>query len=103
MTFSPRAIEAACEAFMGTNDLLGKQMEVALSAALAVDGVALVPREPTAEMFCAAVPFPAHLVHERDDPAYTKRMEAATLADRLHARQIWLDMLAAASDREELK
>jgi hypothetical protein len=41
MTFSPKAIEAACEAFMGTNDLLGKQMEAALSAALAVDGMAL--------------------------------------------------------------
>lgn len=128
MTFSPRAIEAAAEAMkLGVcqycrQPAVGagggvvdcncpyrvwdeptdkERAQIALTAALAVDGVALVPVEPTAEMFCAAVPFPAHLVHERDDPAYTKRMEAATLADRLHARQIWLDMIAAASDREE--
>ena len=48
MTFSPRAIEAALDAFNGcksSNDI--DAMQDALSAALAVDGVALVPVEAT--------------------------------------------------------
>ena len=72
-----------------------------LTAALAVDGVALVPVEPSAEMLCAAVPFPLLLVKERNDPQYTKNMEAACLVERAVARQVYRTMLAAASDREE--
>jgi hypothetical protein len=126
MTFSPRAIEAAARALYeqssGRTDwddaaavdkqyadgleLLPKgywrdQARVALSAALAVDGLALVPVEPSAEMLCAAVPFPLLLVKERNDPQYTKNMEAACLVERAVARQVYRTMLAAASDREE--
>lgn len=75
MTFSPRAIEAAARA-IALADLdeqtresinLEKHMsfvrahyeelaQAAITAALAVDGLCLVPKEPTAKMIAAAFP-----------------------------------------------
>jgi hypothetical protein len=53
-------------------------------------------REPSDEMLAATVPFPDHLVRERNSPDYEKHMAAATLADRMGVRQDWQDMIDAA-------
>lgn len=73
MTFSPKAIEAAARA-LRERDMAGRltirweclpsgkkrkwidRAQAALHAALAVDGLALVPKEPTAKMIAAAFP-----------------------------------------------
>lgn len=110
MTLSPRAVEAAARAIAETRGAIWTRPDhtvsatfdydaakAALTAALAVDGLCLVPKEPTSRMLCAAVPFPHLLVKEKNDPQYTKHMEAACLVERDASRQVWLTMLAAAS------
>ena len=56
-------------------------------------------REPTKTMLAATVPFPEHLVFQRDAPDYEKRMAAATLADRMGVRSDWQTMIDAALSR----
>lgn len=83
MTFTPRATEAAAAHVLrelddrgllkGVDDDLFSEIgndvaKAALTAALAVDGVALVPREPTAKMIAAAFPTEG----ERPPPADMK-------------------------------
>jgi hypothetical protein len=63
-----------------------------LAACAAIEAM----RQPTADMLCAAVPYPLHLVVERADARYTGAMEAATMADRITARQTYYDLIDAA-------
>jgi hypothetical protein len=53
-------------------------------------------REPTSAMLDVGAPYPAHLVVERDDPIYTARMKAATLADQFAVAMKWRNMIDAA-------
>ena len=119
MTFSPRAIEAAAEAMkLGVcqycrQPAVGagggvvdcncpyrvwdeptdkERAQIALTAALAVDGLALVPKEPTEDMLdfgaCYEDPdglYKGHPIFDEGDIS----------------RDIYRAMLAAASDREE--
>ncbi|WP_416192973.1 hypothetical protein [Nitrobacter sp. TKz-YC01] len=57
MTLSPRAIEAAIEEYRGGGSCCSEDaMRAAIESALAVDGLCLVPKEPTAKMIAAAFP-----------------------------------------------
>jgi hypothetical protein len=103
MTFSPRAIEAAGQV-LRERDMSGRitvpwgkvpksqrkkwieRGEAALTAALAVDGVALVPVEPTAAMLDAG------------EETFVSGYSGTPIST---PRAVWSAMLAAASDREE--
>ena len=67
-------------------------------AALAAEGLVVVPREPTQAMLDAIVTYPAELVAARNDPAYTAQMHAATAAERALAAQRYRAMIAAARE-----
>lgn len=57
MTLSQSAIKAALRKYItGDHDTAEQAMRSALTAALAVDGLCLVPKEPTAKMIAAAFP-----------------------------------------------
>lgn len=76
------------------------KMSAALLAALGETHV-VVPREPTTEMLDAAIPFPEKLCAERDSAVYTGAMRAATVVERLVARQRYVDMIAALTSPKE--
>lgn len=102
MTFSQCAVEAAVKALYERsetypkyalrqmNDLLAADLaQAALSAALAVDGVALVPKEPSDDILKAGY-------ESMFDDKYN-----GTQAPLMYA--VWTAMLAAASEWEERK
>jgi hypothetical protein len=98
MTFSPRAIEAAADFLRSSLDddywREGRAEEFAngaLTAALAVDGVALVPKEPTEAMIIAGC--------ENNPTQWNEGTDLGFAADV--ANDVYRAMLAAASDREE--
>ncbi len=75
-----------------------KNVATGFVAALAAEGLVVVPREPTQAMLDAIVTYPAELVAARNDPAYTAQMQAATLAERALAAQRYRAMIAAARE-----
>lgn len=92
MTFTPRAIEAAAKAIrILRNGSREGQAKAALEAALAVDGVALVPREPTQAMIIAGC--------ENNPTQWNEGTDLGFAADV--ANDVYRAMIAAASDREE--
>lgn len=91
-----------CQDFgMQQRDILSQQLDAAIDAyraALAAEGLCMVPREPTQAMLDAVVAFPTALVAERNDPHYTAQMQAATTAERLLAAQRYRAMIEAAGN-----
>jgi hypothetical protein len=86
MTFSPRAIEAALDKWYEKEDATDKgqqtAMRSAISAALAVDGLALVPRVPSEAML------------EAGEQTFTSGYSGTPIST---PADVWSAMIAAAS------
>jgi hypothetical protein len=97
MTLSQSAVEAAKKVledeFSGTLDLKDVA-ERMLTAALAVDGVVLVPKEPTEGMMAAGG-------KKADDIFFRGEGRKTTTLDAM--KDVWSAMLTAANDGEERK
>jgi hypothetical protein len=96
MTFSPRAIEAAVEAYAANDPhtvlLDGNAMQAALTAALAVDGVCLVPVDALSVVLDAAEMY-------WDEGPFDEGWRSQKLIDA--CEMVAKSVYAAASDREE--
>lgn len=93
MTAAPGMVEVVARA-MAANNVRGNDnwRDWLVEARAAIEAM----REPTDAMLAATVPFPEHLVRERNAPDYEKRMAAATLAERMGVRSEWQQMIDAA-------
>jgi hypothetical protein len=104
MTFTQKAIEAAARALstfqFGHDEAWQDHLQMAercLTAALAVDGVCLVPKEPTKEMICAGC-------NSRVDGWNDRYYDGDERSEIIEwVKDDYRAMLAAASDVEERK